>query len=97
MDVQRNPGPQGELERVFAVSGLAGGGLSHSSQDGVTRLSFTHEELIFLRSKAGYSVKHLPLNVQHKLRDLQILKYSIEGKEVEKERKHYREPEFLLV
>ena len=75
MDVQRNPGPQGELERVSAASGLAEGRLSHSSQDGVTRLSFIREKLIFLPSKAGYSVKHLPLNVQHKLRDLQILKY----------------------
>ena len=75
MDVQRNPRPQGKLERVPAVSGLAEGRLLHSSQDGVTRWLYTREKLIFLRSRAGYSAKHLPLNVLHKLRDLQILKY----------------------
>ena len=70
MDVQRNPGPQCEPERVFAVSGLAEGRLSHLSQDGVTRLSHTREKLIFLRSKAGYSVKHLPLNGPNNLKQM---------------------------
>ena len=51
----------------------------------MTRLSYTREKLIFLRSKVGYSVKHLPLNALHKLRDLQILKYR--GKRGEKKKK----------
>ena len=44
MDVHGNPGLQGELERVSAVSGLPEGRLSHLSQDGMTLLSFTHEK-----------------------------------------------------
>ena len=50
MDVHGNLGLLGELETVSAVYGLEEGRLSHLSQDGMTRLSFTHDKVIFLRS-----------------------------------------------
>lgn len=53
MDVHGNLGLLGELETVSAVYGLEEGRLSHLSQDGMTRLSFTRDKLIFLRSKAS--------------------------------------------
>ena len=53
MDVHGNLGLLGELETVSAVYGLEEGRLSHLLQDGMTRLSFTRDKLIFLCSKAS--------------------------------------------